>query len=105
MYWGRGEDVTQKEAIVAALAPIFGGSAAKVEELIQKAAGKDIKQQVVDNTNEALEKGAFGAPSFVVKKAGSDEEHFFFGSDRFEIMSSFLDLPYYGLAGNNTAKL
>lgn len=87
------------------MAPIFGGSEAKVEELIQMAAEKDIKQKLVDNTNEALDKGAFGAPSFVVKKAGSDEEHFFFGSDRFELMTNFLDLPYHGLALNKTAKL
>ncbi|GJJ78853.1 glutathione S-transferase kappa 1 [Entomortierella parvispora] len=104
-YWGKGEDVTQKEVIMAALAPVFNGSESKVAELIQMAAEKDIKQKLVDNTNEALDKGAFGAPWFVVKQAGSDEEHFFFGSDRFELMTNFLDLPYYGLAVNKSAKL
>jgi glutathione S-transferase kappa 1 len=95
--------VTQKDVLVALLSPLFGGSEAKVEEYIQLATDQEIKQKLVKNTEEALEKGAFGAPSFVVKKAGSDDEHYFFGSDRFEVMSSLLDLPYYGLAGGKPA--
>ncbi|KAG0054147.1 Glutathione S-transferase kappa 1 [Gryganskiella cystojenkinii] len=104
-YWNQDKDITQKDVVVATLAPAFGGSAAKVEEILQQATDKDVKQELTKNTEEALEKGAFGAPSFVVKASGSEEEHFFFGSDRFELMSALLNLPYYGLAKNSAARL
>ncbi|KAG0252273.1 hypothetical protein BG011_007088 [Mortierella polycephala] len=102
-YWARDHDIAQKDILLAALAPILGTS--KVEEYFQMTSEKDIKQQLIDNTNKALDVGAFGAPTFIVQKAGSDEEKMFFGSDRFELMSTFLGVPYPGLAFKNKSKL
>lgn len=79
-----------------ALAPILG-STDKTEKYYGMTANKDIKQGLVDNTNEAVSIGAFGAPTLIVKQAGSDKEHVFFGSDRFEMIAKLLGLPYPGL--------
>lgn len=84
------------------MAPILGG-ADKAQEMLKLSTDTEIKQALTDNTNEALKKGAFGAPTFFAKKAGSDEEMMFFGSDRFEIMASLLGLPYPGI--NMASKL
>ncbi|KAK5808823.1 DSBA-like thioredoxin domain-containing protein [Linnemannia elongata] len=95
-YWVEDKDVSQQEILINALAPIIGAD--KASKYMQQTSDKEIKQQLIDNTNEAIEAGAFGAPTFVIKKAGSDKPHLFFGSDRFEVITSFLGLPYEGLA-------
>ncbi|KAF8983093.1 Glutathione S-transferase kappa 1 [Entomortierella lignicola] len=96
-YWVNDKNVSQKDVLVNALVPIFG-SKSKVEELYEMTSNKEIKQELIDNTQMAVDVGAFGAPTFIVKKAGSNEELMIFGSDRFELMTSLLGLPYPGLA-------
>ncbi|KAF9413519.1 Glutathione S-transferase kappa 1 [Podila epigama] len=97
-YWANDKDISNVEVMTEALAPILGG-VDNVQEMLTLSTAKDIKQALTDNTNEAVAKGAFGAPMFIVKKAGAapDEETMFFGSDRFEIMAAYLGLPYPGL--------
>ncbi|KAG9067843.1 Glutathione S-transferase kappa 1 [Linnemannia hyalina] len=95
-YWVEDKDVSQQEILINAVAPIIGAD--KAIKYMQQTSDKEIKQQLIDNTNEAIEAGAFGAPTFVIKKAGSDKPHLFFGSDRFEVITAFLGLPYEGLA-------
>ncbi|KAI1314820.1 Glutathione S-transferase kappa 1 [Mortierella claussenii] len=102
-YWVQDKNITDTATLISALSPILG-SDARVEELIQMASSKEIKQELIDNTQEAMDAGGFGAPLFMVKKAGAvadDKEIMFFGSDRFELMASILDLPYLGLAPKN----
>ncbi|KAF9906774.1 Glutathione S-transferase kappa 1 [Linnemannia zychae] len=103
-YWAEDKDVGQQEILISTVASILG-SVDKATEYMQQTSEKEIKQQLINNTNEAIEAGAFGAPTFIVKKAGSDEPHMFFGSDRFEVITSFLGLPYDGLAPKKSAKL
>lgn len=58
----------------------------------------EIKQAFKEYTDEAVARGVFGAPTFIIKKAGEpDKEYLFFGSDRFEMIAAFLGLPYPGL--------
>lgn len=100
-----GRNISQSEVIITALTPVVGG---KVRDMIQLAADPEIKKIFRDNTDEAVAKGAFGAPTLLVKQAGSDQEHLFFGSDRFESIAGFLNIPYPGLASfksSNSAKL
>ncbi|KAG9326231.1 hypothetical protein KVV02_000946 [Mortierella alpina] len=103
-YWSKNQNIAQKEDLIAAVAPVLG-SEAKAEQYYQMTSDKDVKQKLIDNTNEAIEAGAFGAPTFIVKTAGSDEAHMFFGSDRFETMATILNVPYPGLAPKNASKL
>ncbi|KAG0222884.1 Glutathione S-transferase kappa 1 [Actinomortierella wolfii] len=98
--WSQGKDVANPEVILEQLAPVFGGSREKVQQLIDLTSQQAIKQKLVDNSDEAVKKGAFGAPFWTVKKAGSDKEYVFFGSDRLEVISTLLGEPYTTLASS-----
>ncbi|KAF9963881.1 Glutathione S-transferase kappa 1 [Modicella reniformis] len=104
-YWCNDKNIAENEVIVNALAPIVG-SVDKMKKYLEMTSQKEIKQGLIDNTDQALAAGAFGAPTWVVKQAGSDKEHMFFGSDRFELMATLLNQPYPGLTfGRPSAKL
>ncbi|KAF9437922.1 hypothetical protein BGZ76_010552 [Entomortierella beljakovae] len=96
-YWVNDQNVSQKDVLIKALTPVIG-SESKVQEYYEMTSEKAIKQQLTDNTQKAVDIGAFGAPTFVVKQAGSDKEHMIFGSDRFEYICKLLGFPYPGLA-------
>lgn len=70
-----------------------------------------IKEKLKKTTDEAVTRGqnnfpilflfkslgAFGAPTFFVRKLdSSEEEEMFFGSDRFHVFCSMFDLPWDG---------
>lgn len=57
-------------------------SAKEVDEIMAAAETKEWKDKLLANTQEALDKGAFGAPWFWVRNAEGREEPFF-GSDRY----------------------
>ncbi|CAO3568355.1 unnamed protein product [Mortierella alpina] len=103
-YWFKDQNISQKDVLIAAVTPVLG-SEAKAEQYYEMTSDKAVKQELIDNTNEAIEAGAFGAPTFIVTTAGSDETHMFFGSDRFETMASILNVPYPGLAPLHASKL
>ncbi|KAF9284379.1 Glutathione S-transferase kappa 1 [Mortierella alpina] len=103
-YWSKDQNISRKEVLIAAVTPVLG-SEAKAEHYYQMTSDKDVKQELIDNTSEAVEAGAFGAPTFIVKTAGSDQSHMLFGSDRFEAMAMILNVPYPGLAPKNASKL
>ncbi len=65
-YWGQGKDVTNLELLTE-----LAGA-----ELIAKAQDDAIKNQLKTNTEDAVARGAFGAPTFFV---GDD---MYFGEDR-----------------------
>ncbi|KAG9071802.1 Glutathione S-transferase kappa 1 [Linnemannia hyalina] len=97
-YFIHGRDISQADVIQQALSPIFNSNTAKVESYLQRAAqDQEIKKIFKQYTDEAVAKGVFGAPTFIVRKAGSDEELLFFGSDRIEMIAATLGLPYTGL--------
>ncbi|KAF9321559.1 hypothetical protein BG003_001290 [Podila horticola] len=100
-YFVYGHNISQTEVIQTALTPIVGG---KVQDMIRLAADPEIKKIFKHNTDEAVTKGAFGAPTLLIKQAGSDQEHLFFGSDRFESIAGFLNIPYPGLASLKSSK-
>ncbi|KAG0224112.1 Glutathione S-transferase kappa 1 [Actinomortierella wolfii] len=104
-YWAHDQDISDKQTLIDVLKPVFGGSTAKVEQLLAATQEPEIKKLLTDNTNECVERGGFGAPTFFVKNANTNEEHFIFGSDRFEVIANILGLPYPGLAHTGAAKL
>jgi 2-hydroxychromene-2-carboxylate isomerase len=79
-YWGEGQDIGQA-AVVAAVAASLGLDAAA---LLAAAQEQPVKDQLRANTEEAVKRGAFGAPSFFVG------EQMFWGNDRLVLLEQFL---------------
>ncbi|KAF9908501.1 Glutathione S-transferase kappa 1 [Linnemannia zychae] len=98
-YFIHGRDISQAEVISQALAPLLPSSdGSKVQSYLQRASqDQEIKKIFKQYTDEAIAKGVFGAPTFIVRKAGEEEEMLFFGSDRLEMIAATLGLPYAGL--------
>lgn len=67
-YWVRGEDISQPECIAALLG----------EEALGRAQSPEARAALRAHTDEAVARGAFGAPTFFVG------EEMFFGHDRLE---------------------
>ncbi|TLD33293.1 hypothetical protein PspLS_00482 [Pyricularia sp. CBS 133598] len=72
-------------------APMF--TSQEVEDIIKAAGTQEYKDALTRSTDEAVAKGAFGAPWIWVANASGAEEPFF-GSDRFNHIYKFLDLPF-----------
>ncbi|RDL39355.1 putative Glutathione S-transferase kappa 1 [Venustampulla echinocandica] len=86
-------DITQPDNFLAVLEG-FGKFSKKEAEDILKAAGeKEWKDKLLENTQKALDLGAFGAPWLWVRNSDGKEEPFF-GSDRFHFIWEFLGLPW-----------
>jgi glutathione S-transferase kappa 1 len=74
-------NITEPEVLRKELTNLNLFSAKEVDEITAAAETKEWKDKLLSNTQEALDKGAFGAPWFWVKNAQGVEEPFF-GSDR-----------------------
>ncbi|KAG0376162.1 Glutathione S-transferase kappa 1 [Mortierella sp. AD032] len=100
-YFIHGRDISQPDIISQALSPIFSQDSTKIQSHLQRASqDQEIKKIFKSYTDEAIAKGVFGAPTFLVRQAGAKEEGeemLFFGSDRFEMMAAILGVPYAGL--------
>jgi glutathione S-transferase kappa 1 len=77
--WEEGLDVSQPATLADVLRRTF--PAGDVERIMEKANESECKRALADNTQRALERGAFGAPWFWVRNRNGEEEPFF-GSDR-----------------------
>ncbi|KAI1268389.1 thioredoxin-like protein [Xylariaceae sp. FL1019] len=68
----------------------------QVSQVLEAAESQEVKDKLKGNVEEALKRGAFGAPwIWVTNEKGSEEP--FFGSDRWHYVFGFLGLPYKGL--------
>lgn len=76
MLWEEGVPVDDPAAIGRGLSD----AGFDAEELLAKTQDPAIKQQLVDNTQSAVDRGAFGIPTFYVDTGGEDE--MFFGKER-----------------------
>jgi glutathione S-transferase kappa 1 len=77
--WQRHNDLSSPEKMIGCLRRHF--EAEDVEKIMAGASTPAIKQELLDVTKKALDRGAFGCPWFVVtNKEGKAEP--FFGSDR-----------------------
>jgi 2-hydroxychromene-2-carboxylate isomerase len=79
-YWGDGQDISQPEVLAAVAAGLSLDGAALLAQT-QDAAVKDVLRA---NTEEAVKRGAFGAPTFYVG------EQMFWGNDRLVLLEEFL---------------
>ena len=80
-YWGEGRDITDLD-VLAAVAKAEGFDPAELAAANDK---PENKQALIDSTNEAVERGAFGAPTFFIG------ETMFWGHDRFDVMEWYIE--------------
>ena len=78
--WVREEDVSETSVIVSAIER-SGGS---VDDLLATARNSKVQDILVQNSEQAVSKGVFGVPSYVVG------EEVFWGQDRLEFLDAFL---------------
>jgi 2-hydroxychromene-2-carboxylate isomerase len=79
-YWGEGRDISQPEAVAAAAQAV----GLEAQALLARAGEPPIKERLRANTEEAVRRGAFGAPSFFVGDA------LFWGNDRLVLLEEYL---------------
>ena len=79
-YWGEGEDISQVEVLSAA----FTKAGLDAAAIFVRAQEQSVKDQLKENTEEALKRGVFGAPTLFVGDA------MFWGNDRLEQMGLVL---------------
>lgn len=80
-YWGQGRDISDP-AVVSAVLSELGLDAPAILALTEQDA---IKAALKANTEEAVARGAFGAPSLFVG------EQLFWGNDRLDLLRRYLD--------------
>jgi 2-hydroxychromene-2-carboxylate isomerase len=79
-FWANNKDISQKE-IIAEIADQTGLDG---KAIIEATADQKVKDRLKDNTDEAVKRGAFGAPTIY---AG---DHMFWGNDRLEMLEYYL---------------
>ena len=79
-YWADGADIGQPETVSTVAAAVGLDGAA----LLLQTQEPSIKDQLRANTEEAVKRGAFGAPTFFVG------EQMFWGNDRLVLLDEFL---------------
>ena len=79
-YWGEGRDISQAQTLLAVAAAAGLDGAALLAQTQEPA----IKDALRSNTDEAVRRGAFGAPTFFVG------EQMFWGNDRLGILEECL---------------
>jgi 2-hydroxychromene-2-carboxylate isomerase len=79
-YWGEGRDIAQPEEVQR----VVSGMGLDGPALIERARDPAIKHQLHVDTEEAVQRGAFGAPTFFI------DNEIFWGNDRLMILEEFL---------------
>jgi 2-hydroxychromene-2-carboxylate isomerase len=83
-YWVEGRDVATRE-VVASVLEAAGHDPARV---LAAASSQAIKDDLRARTDDAIARGVFGVPSFVV-----DGEHLYWGQDRMAFVEGVFDAP------------
>ena len=78
--WVREEDVSETSVVIGAIER-SGGSA---DDLLAAANHSNVQDIIIENSEQAVSKGVFGVPSYVVG------EEVFWGQDRLEFLDAFL---------------
>ena len=79
-YWQRAEDITRDEVLAAAVGAA-GVTAHDLTEALRRADDPAIKDELRARTDEAIALGIFGAPAWVIRRAGK-EPVLVWGQDR-----------------------
>lgn len=79
-HWGEGRDISQPDV----MAEIAGQLELDFDAITAAMATDEVKAELRRNTDEAIERGAFGAPTFYV------DDQLFWGNDRLELLRAYL---------------
>jgi glutathione S-transferase kappa 1 len=74
--WIHDRDITDEGILMDAFTSA-GLSENKANEFLEMAGAKEVKNKLKENTEEALDAGCFGAPSFIIRQDGEDDKMFF----------------------------
>ena len=80
-YWTDGKDISDKEFLLG----LAEANGAPKEEFISFIEDKDIKERLIQNTQELMDRGGFGSPTFFL-----DKEDMYFGNDRLQLIENKL---------------
>jgi glutathione S-transferase kappa 1 len=92
-HYGEGRDITTEADLRNALSHQKFDTKL-IDALLSKCGDSEIKDALRLETEIAIEKGAFGAPTFFIQTA--DGEEMFFGSDRFHLVARLLGKSWDG---------
>jgi len=95
-YRTEDNDLKIDEALLRACCEKSGLSKDLTDKLLKDSQGPEAKNALKQNTEEAMEIGAYGSPTFVIYPDGKDS-FMTFGSDRFEQIAHVCGKPYYGV--------
>jgi 2-hydroxychromene-2-carboxylate isomerase len=73
-YWGEGRDVSDPSLLIELLGA----------DVVEMASADQVKQKLRATTDDAISRGAFGAPTFFVG------DQLFFGNDRLDFIEDLL---------------
>ncbi|KAJ1018701.1 hypothetical protein NDA13_006388 [Ustilago tritici] len=92
---------------IFAKADWFGLGKEKVAQVLDKSMSKEARIKLQEEAKELVEKkGLFGMPSMEMERGSDGEKVVWFGSDRFEQIAAWLEMPYKGpFADGTVAKL
>lgn len=104
--WVNDQLVGTKDELRGHVQHLYKGNEQKLEQLLEKSQTKEFKELLKTESKALVESGAFGMPWIVVTRKQDGKEAAFFGSDRFEQIAAFLEVPYKGgMADGSVAKL
>ncbi|XP_066297272.1 glutathione S-transferase kappa 1-like [Branchiostoma lanceolatum] len=89
----RDEDITEPASLMSAAAKA-GIPEDLAKQLLSTIKDQAVKDRLRQNTQAALDHGAFGSPTIVAHVDGKPQ--MFFGSDRMELMAHMLGEKWYG---------
>jgi len=95
-YWAQNKDIVTQESLLEACSNV-GIDPELAKKWLQVSQEQENKDRLKQLTTEAVNKGAFGAPTFYVRNAdGTGKEEMFWGSDRFPHFAELYGLPWEG---------
>jgi 2-hydroxychromene-2-carboxylate isomerase len=80
-YWGRLEDISQREILTA----IARDAGLDADKLLTRSESADVKDRLRANTDELIARGGFGSPTMFV-----NGEDMYFGNDRLPLVEAAL---------------
>merc|ERR1711894_866268 len=92
--WSRDQDATIVESL-RQVGMAAGMSFSHIEDCLFGMKQQPIKDKLKHNTDEAIELGAFGSPTIIVKD-GEGKKQLIFGSDRMHYIADILGKEYVG---------